>query len=101
MHIHRYSDRYIRFSDASMAKSLPVCIVEVPLLIHMLAFALNRTRKSEVPGRELHETVPVVCAGSLLDAGVIQIGHFELSVHNHKLTRPEIQQCHRAKGRVG
>lgn len=77
-----------------MVNSLPVSIVEIPLLIHMLAFAFNRARKSEVPGWELHKTVPVAGAGGLLNAGVIQICDFELSIHNHKLTWSKIQQCH-------
>lgn len=53
------------------APSVPVCVVKIPLLIHTLAFALNRTRKSEVSCWELHETVSVATARSLLYASVI------------------------------
>lgn len=69
----------------------PVGIVEIPLFIHALTPSLNRAGQGEVSRREFHEAVAVTGARALLNAGIIQICHLQLPIHNHKLPRAKIQ----------
>lgn len=91
------SNLYCR-TATSMAGSLPVSIVQIPLLIHALTFPFNRARQSKVSCWEFHEAVSTASTRCLINASIIKICHFELSIHYHKLSRSEIQQRHRAKG---
>lgn len=75
----------------TLSDHAPVGVVEIPLFIHTLTPSLNRTGQCEVPRREFHEAVAVTGARALLDAGIIQIRHFQFPIHDHKLPRAKIQ----------